>query len=172
MNSRNRRTLMVALAVLGSLGMGSVDAALVAYENVGVVQGAAYYSNAFKIEAAGTYKATLTDFNFPSMYGQLSLDVTTASTSMGKLTGPGSFVFDAAPGTYYARLFGVGSGSLDLGLLGVRIESFTAPPVPVPAAIVLLASGLCVLGQMAWRRRGVTDHDAPVTKQSYSSAIV
>ena len=172
MNSRIKWTVKMALMVWGLFSVGQVHAALVAYENVGVIEGAGYYNNAFKIETAGTYKATLTDFNFPSLFGQLSLDVTTKDTSMGKLTAPGSFVFDAAPGTYYARLFGVAGGPLDLGLLGVQIESFTVPPVPIPAAIVLLASGLCVLGQMAWRRREAFGYDTLVTKESYSSAIV
>lgn len=172
MNNRIKRIFKVAVAAVGLLAMGQVHAALVAYEDVGFIKGTGYSSDAFKIDTAGTYKASLTDFVFPSTFGQLALDVTTATTSQGKLMAPGSFVFDATPGTYYASLFGVAGGPLELGLFGVKIESFTPPPVPVPAAIVLLASGLCVLMQMAWRRRRVFGHDSLVTKQSYSSVIV
>lgn len=172
MKNRIKWTLKIALAAVGLLSVTQVHAALVTYENVKFIQGTGSFSDAFTIGAAGTYKATLTDFDFPSLFGQLSLDVVTATESKGKLTAPGSFVFDAEPGTYYTLLTGVAAGPLDLGAFGVQVEAFSAPPVPVPAAIVLLASGLCVLVQMAWRRRGESDDDALVTKASYSSVTV
>lgn len=172
MNNRIKRFIAAAIVLSGFLLAGPVHAAMVAYENVGFIENKGFYNDAFKIDMAGTYKATLTDFVFPSSFDQLLFKVTTATDSLGQLMAPGSFTFDALPGTYYANLVGVAGGPLDLGLFGVQIESFTAPPVPIPAAIVLLASGLCVLGQMAWRRRSSYEHDTFVTKASYSSVTV
>jgi len=175
MNNRIKRIFRVALMAVGLMAVGPVHAALVAYEKVGFIEGKGYYSDAFQIDTGGSYKATLTDFDFPSLFGQLTIDVITATQSKGKLAAPGSFVFDAQPGTYYANLLGVADGPINLGLFGVQIESMDfspVAPIPVPAAIILLASGLCVLWQTAWCRRGEVGCDGLVTKESYSSAMV
>lgn len=177
MNKRIKRILNGVLMTAGLLVASQSHAAMVAYENVGFIKGGEGYSDSFHIDSAGTYQAMLTDFVFPNSFSQLGLDVTTADTSMGRVdltsqSNQDSFIFAATPGTYYANVFGVAGSPLDLGLFGVKIESFTVPPVPVPAAIILLASGLCVLVQMAWRRREAAGHDNLVTKESYSSAMV
>lgn len=157
MNKRIKRGFQAVLLALGLwAATGPVQAALVVYEDVGFIKDTGYFSDAFQIAAAGTYKATLTDFDFPSLFDELSLIVSTATTTQGKSLVPGSFTFDALPGTYYASLFGIAGGPLEMGLYGVQIEQMTVAAVPLPAAAVLLASGLGVLGVMARRRRGNT----------------
>lgn len=174
MNSRIKWIVKVTLMVLGMVSMGQVSAAEVVYENVGFIENTGHISDAFTIDAEGSYKATLTDFDFPNLFGRLSLNVTTATTSQGILIAPGSFVFDAQPGTYYANLFGVAAGPLNLGLFGVQIdqvESLTAAPVSIPATTILLASGLGLFLTIMWRRQKRI-HDEIVTKVSYSAVTV
>ena len=168
MNGRMKWTMLAALAAWGLVFVGAAQAALVPYQKVAFIKDTDYFSEAFTIDTAGTYQATLTDFNFPSDFGQVALDVTTAVATEGSLIGPGSFVFDAEPGTYYASVYGVGGGALNLGLLGVQVEAtstaITSSPVPLPASLVLLLSGLAVLGPLERRRRA--DSNGPVTKES------
>lgn len=179
MNNRGKRMLKAALMALGILSIAPVHAALVQYEKVGFIEGSSYISEAFTIGDEGWYRATLTDFTFPSAFASLSLDLTTGADTIKTLSAEGGqsiYDFHADVGTYYANLTGDMAGN-SLGLFGIQVKSLTSTgtgvaPVPIPGAVILLISGLCVLGQMAWRRREETDHDAFVTKGSYSSVTV
>jgi hypothetical protein len=138
--------LVMLLAVLWG---EAASAATVVYEDVGFISGTEYYSHSFTVESAGTYEATLTDFVFPASFSELGFAMTTSTDTLFELDGPGSFQFAASPGTtYYASVFGVAGGALDLGLYGIDISNITAagvPSVPLPGTLLMMASSLVVL---------------------------
>ena len=156
--------LTAVLSGLSLLGLASTaGAAVVAYKDNGFIYGNTpyYSSNDFTITDPGTYKATLTDFNFPQSLQQLGLIITDGgSNELDRLTGPGFFTFDAAPGTYSADLYGVAGGSLQLGLYGISVimddgtVGGVPAPVALPSALILLGSALLVFGGVARRRHG------------------
>jgi len=64
----------------------------------------------------------------------------------------GSESFNVGSGPIYAHWFGSAQGIYDLGVIGVKITFQPAGiPVPLPASLVLLLSGLGVL--FGWQRR-------------------
>ena len=152
-------TAGLALAVMTS-GAG---AATVVYKDTGFIYGTTptYSSTPFTIDDAGTYKATLVDYDFPQPLGALGLEINDGgSNEVGSVTGGGSFNFDAQAGTYVANLYGVGGSGLQLGLYGLSVE-LVAPPAPValPSAVILLASAAVLFGLVGRRR----EFNAPAT---------
>jgi hypothetical protein len=109
-------------------------------------------NDVFEITEAGSYLATLTDFGFPVPMVATGMDVTTSTDLLGKLTAPGSFIFDATPGNYFVSFFGFADVFSDklpdtrLGQYGIEITQ-----IPVPPAAWLFGSGL--LGMIAISRR-------------------
>lgn len=104
-----RTNTRIALIVAGSLlAPGAQAVGLggnVVYEKVDMVSHNVHFTDSFSVDTQGTYRATLTDFKFPNPLAASGLDVTTSITSLGKISGPGSFTFDADPGNYYVSLF-------------------------------------------------------------------
>lgn len=139
---KNFGRMMFAAWALGLSGVAA--AANVVYQDVDFFEGKGTHSESFQVDAAGMYKATLTDFKFPSSFSSnFGLLVSTSNVALNSTLGPGSFTFQATPGTYWASVFGVTSAPLELGLYGIRIEQVIA--TPLPAGLLLLASGLVVL---------------------------
>jgi hypothetical protein len=79
--------------------------AYVVYEKVDIFKAQTSFTDEFYVDIAGTYKVTLTDFEFPKPMKESALNITTATDSLGSLFGPGSFSFDANPGSYYVSFF-------------------------------------------------------------------
>lgn len=119
----------------------------VIFEQVNFLTGAGYFTDKFTIDTAGAYRVTLTDFEFPNPLAEAGLNITSANESFGSLFGPGSFTFDADPGSYYLNFFGKAP---DLGQYGIEIAQFgivisqpaNLSAVPIPAAAWLFGSGL------------------------------
>jgi hypothetical protein len=132
----------------------SVDAAH-DYQDVGFIIGTQGITNAFDVALAGTYEATLTDFSFPDAFQAVQLIVTSATHELNRITGPGHFLFDAAPGRYYVSLMGRAGNDFELSLYGVRIAAAGEPPapVPIPGASWLMISSIALLSFLGWRRR-------------------
>lgn len=148
--------LTISLLVAGVIGT-QAEAATVAYEDVGFIRGAGDQSESFTVSNAGVYRVTLTDFNMPSYFDELTLSVTTRKSEISTVSGSGWFDFDADIGTtYFANVYGVAGGALDLGLYGISVEAVNSAvaPVPVPASLFMMASALAVLG--AFGRGGRT----------------
>jgi len=101
--------LPLTLAVSGLLVGGNSWAATttdsVVYESVNIFQGQTLSTDKFQVGQAGTYLATLTDFEFPNPLASVGLNVTTSTDSFAALTAPGSVTFSAGPGDYYVSLF-------------------------------------------------------------------
>ena len=137
--------LIFALMACGT--SGTVQAAKTVYADVDFLYGTVKVANSekFHIEAAGLYKATLTDFKFPNTFtGEFGLSINTDETTVKTIMGPGSFTFQATSNTdYWANVFGFAGKPLDLGLYGVKVVQVSA--VPLPGAAMLLMSGLVAL---------------------------
>jgi hypothetical protein len=96
-----------------------------------------------------TYRATLADLSEDPYFGFefLFLSITTATSTVDSIVGPGSFTFAAVPGeTYFANVFGTGSGTAGAGLFGLEVTA-----VPIPPSLILLGSS--ILGLVFLRRR-------------------
>ena len=104
-----RNRIFIALLLVGYLATGSLASAAVVgstvYQHVDMFSGSTHFTDTFMVGAAGTYQATLTDFEFPNSFTDSGLNVTTATDSLGSLSGPGSFTFDASPGDYFVSMF-------------------------------------------------------------------
>lgn len=95
------------------------------------------------VTAPGTIQITLTDLDWPQRLAALSFAATTSTQVLARSNTPGvlSF-FMASAGNFSAEVFGTTSGSLAMGLFGMRIDY---APVPLPAGVWLLLSGLMAL---------------------------
>lgn len=168
-----RNFIASALLVAGIATTATVQAATVDYvnpapyegvvgatlfEDVQFMQGANGYVNKLGQVDAGWYQLTLTDFVFPAAFQDLRVAITTATKVVS--------IVDLQDGfnqaisylqlndrdSYYLSVYGV-SGGAGFALYGVQLAEFVASPVPVPASLVLLMSGLLAWGAAGWKRR-------------------
>ena len=135
-------------AFLITAGHSQANAAAV-YDKVELFQTETFFTDTFTVIDAGTYMATLTDFEFPVPMIATGMSVTTATESLGSLLAPGSFNFEVTPGDYFVSFFGFADVSApELGQYGIEISQ-----IPVPAAVWLFGSGLLGLVGIARRRK-------------------
>jgi len=128
---------------------GNSWANTVVYDKVELFQTGAFFTDMFEISEAGSYKATLTDFEFPIPMVATGMSVTTATDLLGSLLAPGSFNFDATPGKYFVSFFGFADTSApQLGNYGIEISQ-----IPIPAAVWLFGSGLLGLCLISRRNK-------------------
>ena len=134
-------------------------------DDVGFITGNTTISTAFSITASGTYTVTLTDLLFPDPFQSLALAITSATTTFGTLTAPGSIdvVLDG-PMQLFALVFGMPDTHSGVGLYGVNVVlsgGGGSEPVPLPAGAWLLLSGLsALLVRRSSLRRGTARIDA------------
>jgi hypothetical protein len=140
--------MRILLIIIVGLFSTHAFSANVVFEDVGFIRGADQNTHSFTVNQHGTYRATLTDFSFPSEFDVLGMSINTSMSELGRLDNAGSFTFDAGPEiVFYANIFGVAQGSLDLGLYGINVALDTAVShVPLPTSILMLASAFLILG--------------------------
>jgi len=108
---------------------------------------------------SGWYQLTLTDFVLPKAFSELKVAVMTATSLVTMLdlsSGTNqaiSFLELGGTESYYLSIFGKAQGS-GYALYGVQLSQFMpASPVPVPASLVLMLSGLLTWGASIRRRK-------------------
>ncbi|HWX30845.1 MAG TPA: hypothetical protein VNZ53_25835 [Steroidobacteraceae bacterium] len=140
------------MLVAAIAGIGSAGAAQVLYDGSGFVQGQQSFVQSFNISGPGTLTVTLSNVAWPEQLASLNMVLGTTSGLLGPEMGAGTETFKVTGGRVFAQWFGVAQGPLDLGVYSMNIvfQSSGVTPVPLPASIALLASGLLLLG---WQRR-------------------
>ena len=127
---------------------GHSQANTVVYETVDLFQTETFFIDTFTVIDAGSYRATLTDFEFLVPMVATDMIVTTTTDTLGRLRAPGSFTFDATPGDYFVSFFGEAGASTSYGMYGIEISQ-----VPLPAAVWLFGSGLIGLIGISRRKK-------------------
>jgi hypothetical protein len=148
-----RNTLSGAALVVGALAWCSpASAAEVLYNQTGFVSGQESFAVPLNISGPGTLTITLSNVAWPDSLASLDMVVGTASGLMGTEMGAGTETFNVTGGQMFAQWFGKAQGPLNLGVysLDVVFQPSGETVVPLPASIVLLVSGLALLG---WQRR-------------------
>ena len=144
-------TRMVCGATL-LVGAGVAQAESVVYESTAFVTNdeLEYVLEDFEVNQAGTYRATLVDYNFPESFDSLGLLINDSGTQeLGRIESPGWFDFTAEVGIYTAAVWGDTGNTIGLGLYGVSIELMDPIATPLPAALPLLGSAALILAGFA-----------------------
>ena len=128
----------------------------VLYDAGSFVEGQQSFTQSFNISGPGTLTVSITDIPWLDIVSDLNCFLSTASglinPAANGANGGGSESFSVGSGPIYAHWFGNAVGIYDLGVIGVKITFQPAGiPVPLPASLVLLLSGLGVL--FGWQRR-------------------
>lgn len=146
----------------------------VVYEEMTWAQGKNHYVKPFSIGQTGSYHAELTDFAFPDPIQEIGMAIIGSpfeqTGKLGETEGTGGFNFQATAGDYYLAVYYDVSGQSsdvlplsieggdDLGLFGIQISQMSA--VPIPAAMLFLASGM---GLIHFVRRRTESSDVATT---------
>jgi hypothetical protein len=139
-----------------TLAVGRVQASTVVYEDIRFVSTNTVFTKSFELDAAGPYKATLVDFEFPDPFAMLVLGVTqgdplTGFTEHGILFGTGSFTFNVADTTKPLNVHLVANP--DMQESGFSLYGLQILAVPIPPAFWLFLSGLTGIVTIARRNR-------------------
>ena len=144
-SSKLKSVMGLCVLILAVFVTENVLAEEVVFEDVSFLYGSQGKNNSFTITAPGTYQATLVDFDFPSSFDTLSMNITKGATSeVERMNAPGSLVFDATPGLYFANVFGTADSghSVNASLYGLKIAQMSVSAVPLPTAIGMFVSAL------------------------------
>jgi hypothetical protein len=150
MKTQNVLSLGIVLAA-AIAGSGSVKASEVLYSSTAFLTGRQSFVESLDISGPGTLTVTLTNIAWPQQLASLNMVLGTASGLLGPEMGAGTETFDVTGGRIFAQWFGTAQGPLDVGVYSINIAfQPNGVPVPLPASVALLASGLAFL---AWQRR-------------------
>jgi hypothetical protein len=148
MRLKNYIYSIAAMLILSS-GICTAQASTVVYEDSEVVFADTASTNPFDVDRAGTYEATLVDFEYTSAFDILSLNITQNDTVLGFGFDTGTFTFNVlTPGTLMAHLVANPKGG-EKGLYALQIKA-----VPIPPAILLFISGLVGITMVSRREKG------------------
>lgn len=148
-----RHLLGLAACLLGAVAARPAAASEVLYDNSGFLKGQQSFVQSFNITGPGTLTVSLTNVDWPQQLSSLNMVLSSGSGSLlGPEMGAGTDSFHIDSGLVFAQWFGTAQGPLDTGVYSLKVLFVpNALPVPLPASIGLLLSGLVLL---IWQRRG------------------
>ncbi len=91
------------------IGAHVTNASTIIYEDVQLVSGNSetyigYFNQSVQLKDAGTYQASLSDFEFSASFDMLGLSISSSTRKMGEIWKEGSFEFEAEAGKYFLGL--------------------------------------------------------------------
>lgn len=111
-----------------------------------VVRGGSLIVNQFSLPSSGTLTIRLSDIKWPDALSSLSFLVTDLDNMWQKLDGAGNLLVNVSgPTQLFAAVYAQSANGDAYGLYNLRADF---SPVPLPAAVWLLLSGLGGLGLM------------------------
>jgi hypothetical protein len=148
----NRHFLSIAACLLCATLAGRTNASEVLYDGTGFLTGQESFVQSFNITGPGTLTVSLSNVNWPAQLANLDMVLSsTGGSLLGPEMGAGTDSFHVDSGMIFAQWFGTAQGPLNTGVYSLKVQFQTgATPVPLPATILLLLSGL---GLLAWQRR-------------------
>jgi len=138
------------------VGPGNFTPELTIVSEVVLVKKVDFVVHEFEITQAGSYIASLRDFEIPGSLNNLNLQIHQAGSSLGVLSNPlnqnGTQEFNLVAGLYIATL-DVSTGSNGLSSYGLYGFEIGSTAVPLPGALFFFLSGLTFLGFYTRRRQ-------------------
>lgn len=132
------------------------------YSSLGFVRGGSLTSATMMTASAGTVTVKLSDLNWQQALGTLSFSLSNSTSKLLSTSGAGVWSWNIdAPTLLYASVYALASGAKNAGLYAIDI-SFTpsqlpeGAPVPLPAAVWLLISGMAALFRPRRKHTAVT----------------
>lgn len=102
----------------------------------------------FTVPGPGTLTIELEDLVWPNPLSSLSFSLDSARNVLGWVGSDGGLTLSMSHGgSYFVDVTGNAGGAFDLGLYSMQVDFYAqGTTVPLPAALILLLSGLAVLG--------------------------
>lgn len=154
-----RSILMAAAMTAAALFWAPrADAEMVLADQTTLVKYTSADTIALTLDGPGILTARIGDTRFTALLSSLTLTISDARGyvagigSDSRTCGPGTCLFELGRGTYFAHLVASAGGRLALGAYTLQL-TFVPTIVPLPPALLLLATGLGLLGFGARRRR-------------------
>jgi hypothetical protein len=143
----------------GLMPLAPARATVVMTDSVGFIQGTQIFTDSFDITTPGVLTVTLTAIPWLDTLQDLNCFLTSPSAGVlgAAISGTGatfngtSETMQVQPGEISVNWYGTAAGSFKIGVYGIEVAFQPAAPVPVPASLPLLLSGLGALA--VWRRK-------------------
>jgi hypothetical protein len=134
------------------LGDPGVQGTTTLYEASTIFTGVSLTTVEFAVPMAGFLDVTLRDMEFPALAGALSFALVQQGSVIGLINGSGRLDLDIeGPQTLFGYVYGVGAPGISTASYFLNISY---APIPLPAAVWMLLSGLALTGWVGRRRRG------------------
>lgn len=125
----------------------------VLYDGTTLYSGVSFTQFRLDIPAAGNLTVRLDDLGFPSLAGALSFALVQGGDVAGVLPSAGLLEMDiAGAGQFFAFVYAVGAPGVGIGSYYLNVTHEYQSPIPLPASVWFLLSGVAFSGWLGRRR--------------------